>query len=78
MLIRLANAQIDEMGDKVGRVYLNPQDLGKLQSRKFKGLKRKPGENGAAAEAEASAAGDGETTTEVAAADEGRKRRKEA
>ncbi|POY74398.1 hypothetical protein BMF94_2592 [Rhodotorula taiwanensis] len=72
------NVDIDEMGDKVGRVYLNPQDLGKLQSRKFKGLKRKPGENGAAAEAEASAAGDGETTTEVAAADEGRKRRKEA
>ncbi|BGO89781.1 hypothetical protein NBRC10512_004433 [Rhodotorula toruloides] len=38
------NVDIDEMGDKVGRVYLNPQDLSKLQSRKFKGLKRKPGE----------------------------------
>lgn len=28
------------MGDKVGRVYLESQDLGQLQSRKFKGLKR--------------------------------------
>lgn len=31
--------QIDEMGDKVGRVYVDSQDLSTLQARKFKGLK---------------------------------------
>lgn len=30
------------MGDKVGRVYVDSQDLSSLQSRKFKGLKRGP------------------------------------
>ncbi|GAA6001175.1 hypothetical protein JCM10207_007445 [Rhodosporidiobolus poonsookiae] len=34
------NIDIDEMGDKVGRVHVDHQDLDKLQSRKFKGLKR--------------------------------------
>lgn len=71
------------MGDKVGRVYLNPQDLGKLQSRKFKGLKRKPGENAGAAEAEAENEAAVAVVGEVAEAvaegvAEGRKRRKEA
>lgn len=34
------------MGDKVGRVYVESQDLSGLQARKFKGLKRTtaPGE----------------------------------
>lgn len=34
------NFETDEMGDMVGRVHLGKQDLGKLQTRKMKGLKR--------------------------------------
>jgi ribosome production factor 2 len=34
------NVDTDDMGDKVGRVHLGRQDLGKLQARKMKGLKR--------------------------------------
>lgn len=34
------NIDIDLMGDKVGRVYVDRQDLSTLQSRKFAGLKR--------------------------------------
>lgn len=34
------NIETDEMGDKVGRVHLGRQDLGRLQTRKMKGLKR--------------------------------------
>lgn len=34
------NIDVDEMGDKVGRVHVGKQDLGKLQSRKMRGLKR--------------------------------------
>lgn len=34
------NIETDEMGDMVGRVHLGKQDLGKLQTRKMKGLKR--------------------------------------
>lgn len=34
------NIETDEMGDMVGRVHLGRQDLGKLQTRKMKGLKR--------------------------------------
>lgn len=41
---RNKNIDIDEMGDKVGRVYVDNQDLSKLQARKFKGLKRHPDE----------------------------------
>ena len=33
------NVETDAMGDKVGRIHLGKQDLGKLQSRKMKGLK---------------------------------------
>ncbi|KAM0753843.1 Brix-domain-containing protein [Meredithblackwellia eburnea MCA 4105] len=36
------NVDVDEMGDKVGRIYVDSQDLSTLQSRKFKGLKRAP------------------------------------
>ncbi|KAL8276566.1 hypothetical protein RQP46_011056 [Phenoliferia psychrophenolica] len=36
------NIDVDEMGDKVGRVYVDSQDLSGLQARKFKGLKRAP------------------------------------
>lgn len=35
------NIDIDEMGDKVGRLHVGKQDLSKLQSRKMKGLKAK-------------------------------------
>jgi ribosome production factor 2 len=34
------NVGMDTMGDKVGRVHLSRQDLGQLQLRKMKGLKR--------------------------------------
>lgn len=34
------NVGMDNMGDKVGRVHLSRQDLGQLQLRKIKGLKR--------------------------------------
>lgn len=34
------NIDIDLMGDKVGRIYVDNQDMGTLQARKFKGLKR--------------------------------------
>ena len=34
------NVQTDEMGDKMGRIHLGRQDLGALQTRKVKGLKR--------------------------------------
>ncbi len=56
------NIDVDEMGDKVGRVYVENQDLSKLQARKFKGLKRKPEEKEKApdgAEGEGVASGEG-------------------
>jgi ribosome production factor 2 len=37
------NISMDSMGDKVGRVHLEKQDLGGLQTRKMKGLKRRAG-----------------------------------
>jgi len=33
------NLEVDEMGDLRGRVHVGKQDLGKLQTRKMKGLK---------------------------------------
>ena len=43
------NIDIDLMGDKVGRIYVDRQDMGELQARKFRGLKRSrdPKEEGA-------------------------------
>ena len=38
------NLEVDEMGDLRGRVHVAKQDLGKLQTRKMKGLKGRPGE----------------------------------
>ncbi|KEY65667.1 hypothetical protein S7711_08738 [Stachybotrys chartarum IBT 7711] len=38
------NITTDSMGDKLGRVHLGKQDLGQLQTRKMKGLKRSRGE----------------------------------
>ena len=37
------NISMDSMGDKLGRVHLGKQDLGGLQTRKMKGLKRRAG-----------------------------------
>jgi ribosome production factor 2 len=34
------NIHLDPMGDKIGRIHMGTQDLGKLQTRKMKGLKR--------------------------------------
>lgn len=34
------NVSMDIMGDKIGRIHLGKQDLGDLQTRKMKGLKR--------------------------------------
>ena len=34
------NIDIDEMGDKVGKLHVGKQDLSKLQARKMKGLKK--------------------------------------
>lgn len=34
------NISMDVMGDKMGRIHLGKQDLGTLQTRKMKGLKR--------------------------------------
>ncbi|GAA5862973.1 hypothetical protein JCM3774_006705 [Rhodotorula dairenensis] len=72
------NVDIDEMGDKVGRVYVDSQDLGKLQSRKFKGLKRKPGESVGAGADDSTSGEAAETAGADQDASEGRKRRKEA
>jgi len=49
MLIRTSqaktkkNIETDIMGDKVGRIHMGKQDLGELQTRKMKGLKRSRG-----------------------------------
>lgn len=37
------NINMDSMGDKIGRVHLGKQDLGGLETRKMKGLKRRAG-----------------------------------
>ncbi|CAK7243141.1 MAG: rRNA-binding ribosome biosynthesis protein rpf2 [Sporothrix thermara] len=39
------NIETDGMGDKVGRVHPGKQDMGELQTRKMKGLKRQHGES---------------------------------
>ncbi|GAA5937736.1 hypothetical protein JCM1841_004772, partial [Sporobolomyces salmonicolor] len=82
---------INEMGDKVGRVYVENQDLGQLQTRKFKGLKRKNATDRETTEGEGEGPDEsgvsavdavvGEVAGEVAgptsgAAGEGRKRKK--
>ena len=36
---RKKNVEVDEMGDLRGRIHVGKQDLGKLQTRKMKGLK---------------------------------------
>jgi ribosome production factor 2 len=36
------NVEVDEMGDKYGRIHLGKQEIQKIQTRKMKGLKRGP------------------------------------
>jgi len=36
------NIETDIIGDKIGRIHTGKQDFGKMQSRKMKGLKRRP------------------------------------
>jgi ribosome production factor 2 len=38
------NIQTDIIGDKIGRIHTGKQDLDKMQSRKMKGLKKRPAE----------------------------------
>ncbi|KAK9472130.1 Brix domain-containing protein [Dipodascopsis tothii] len=40
------NIQTDVMGDKVGTIHVGKQDLGKLQTRKMKGLKKRRHQDG--------------------------------
>ena len=60
------------MGDKIGRVHVDRQDLSTLQTRKFKGLKKRKGDD-------AEDAGDDAQDAEPVASSgggEGRKRAK--
>ncbi|KAI8078980.1 ribosome production factor 2 [Gilbertella persicaria] len=38
---KVKNIEVDEMGDKYGRIHLGKQDLSKIQTRKMKGLKKR-------------------------------------
>ena len=40
------NIQMDVIGDKVGRIHMGKQDIGSIQTRKMKGLKRSRGGDG--------------------------------
>jgi len=55
------NVEVDEMGDLRGRVHVAKQDLGKLQTRKMKGLKMRPGESEEESESEGGGGGSGES-----------------
>ncbi|SCV03663.1 LAMI_0H09956g1_1 [Lachancea mirantina] len=46
------NIERDSLGDKIGTIHVGKQDLGKLQTRKLKGLKSKFDQNGADSETE--------------------------
>ena len=43
---RKKNVDMDEIGDKIGRVHVGKQNLSQMQTRKMKGLKRPRDENG--------------------------------
>ncbi|GAA5903869.1 rRNA-binding ribosome biosynthesis protein RPF2 [Sporobolomyces salmoneus] len=74
------NIDINEMGDKVGRVHVDRQDLSQLQTRKFKGLKKRKGEDtdggDTGAESEGGAQSDGGEKPLSGGGGEGRKRKK--
>lgn len=48
----IKNVELDSMGDKFGTIHMGKQDLGKLQTRKMKGLKAKFDQTGADSETE--------------------------
>ena len=52
------NIQTDPLGDKIGKIHIGSQDLGKLQTRKMKGLKRSRTEGGEAETAGGGAEGE--------------------
>jgi len=54
------NIEVDEMGDLRGRVHVAKQDLGKLQTRKMKGLRVRSGEEEEESETEGGVGGGGE------------------
>jgi ribosome production factor 2 len=56
------NVETDDMGDMIGRVHMEKQDLGKLQTRKMKGLK--PGRDPAAAGGDEEMEGDDDDDSE--------------
>jgi ribosome production factor 2 len=64
------NIEVDEMGDLRGQIHVGKQDLGKLQTRKMKGLK---GGDGAVEEQEGP---DGEEGEEEEQDDQQRKKRR--
>ncbi|TBU29219.1 Brix-domain-containing protein [Dichomitus squalens] len=64
------NLDVDEMGDLRGRIHVGKQDLGKLQTRKMKGLK--PGREEAVGDDE----NEGESGRDSEGEDEGRSRKK--
>ncbi|KAI9020653.1 Brix domain-containing protein [Phycomyces nitens] len=41
---KVKNVNVDEMGDKYGRIHVGNQDIAKLQTRKMKGLKKRSAE----------------------------------
>ncbi|KAG8217108.1 hypothetical protein J3R82DRAFT_5138 [Butyriboletus roseoflavus] len=61
---RKKNVEVDEMGDVRGRVHIARQDLGKLQTRKMKGLK--PRLEGGAGDSDDEAHDDGELKAGIA------------
>ncbi|KAL4246914.1 Ribosome production factor 2 [Abortiporus biennis] len=63
------NLEVDEMGDLRGRIHVEKQDLGRLQTRKMKGLKK--GNNGFEEEDE-----DGDVSMDDDDEDDRRKRRR--
>ncbi|GAA6011584.1 hypothetical protein JCM11491_004696 [Sporobolomyces phaffii] len=69
------NIDINEMGDKVGRVHVDRQDLTQMQTRKFKGLKKRKGEDDAEGGAESEGAEPAEKPLSGGGG-EGRKRKK--
>jgi len=65
------NVDIDEMGDKVGRIHVGKQDLSKLQSRKMKGLKKGREADGDDDDADADGPADAAEAAEDGAVEEG-------
>lgn len=69
------NMEVDEMGDLRGRIHVGKQDLGRLQTRKMKGLKRGRGDEVRGADDdEDEEEEDGADGFEDDSGDEGRKR----